>query len=78
MICVGWQGPGYYRFLEPAGSMMPEMAPGEYRCGTAVPGKKNPETPCRYIIARVNESIYFSSSNEYLFISPTKFESDRF
>ena len=39
MICVGWQGSGYYRFLEPAGSMMPEIAPGEYRCGTAVPGK---------------------------------------
>ena len=33
-----WQGDGFYRFLEPAGSMLPEYAPGVGHCGTYLAG----------------------------------------
>jgi len=40
-----WQGPGYYRFLEPAGTRMPEASPGDYHCGTIGPGWLNGKHP---------------------------------
>ena len=33
-ISVRWKGDGYYRFVEPSGTMMPESSPGAYHCGT--------------------------------------------
>ena len=33
-----WQGPGYYRFLEPAGTMLSTVPPNEKHCGTWGPG----------------------------------------
>ena len=36
-----WQGAGYYRFLEPAGTMLPEKSPGYYHCGTRSVGWLN-------------------------------------
>ena len=29
-----WHGAGYYRFVEPAGIMIPETSPGSYHCYT--------------------------------------------
>ena len=33
-ISVRWKGDGYYRFVEPSGTMMPESSPGAYHCWT--------------------------------------------
>ena len=40
-----WQGSGYYRFLEPAGTRIPESPPFEERCGTNFPGWINGKHP---------------------------------
>ena len=40
-----WQGSGYYRFVEPAGTMMPESSPGERHCGTGRSGWLNGQHP---------------------------------
>ena len=33
-----WVGPAWYRFMSPAGTMMPETSPGESHCGTVASG----------------------------------------
>jgi len=40
-----WKGDGYYRFVEPSGTMMPESSPGEYHCGTHGSGWLNGQHP---------------------------------
>ena len=36
-----WEGEGFYRFMEPSGTMMPESSPETYHCGTGNPGWLN-------------------------------------
>eukprot|EP00088_Acartia_fossae_P069992 TRINITY_DN9256_c0_g1_i1.p1 TRINITY_DN9256_c0_g1~~TRINITY_DN9256_c0_g1_i1.p1 ORF type:complete len:187 (-),score=0.28 TRINITY_DN9256_c0_g1_i1:176-736(-) len=33
-----WKGPGWYRFIGPSGTRMPESSPEENHCGTFIPG----------------------------------------
>ena len=40
-----WKGDGYYRFVEPSGTMMPESSPGAYHCGTEAAGYLNGQHP---------------------------------
>ena len=40
-----WRGPGFYRFVEPAGTQMPETFPGDYHCGTMAAGRLNGKHP---------------------------------
>jgi hypothetical protein len=40
-----WKGKGFYRFMEPSGTMMPEVSPGFWHCGTAIPGWLNNHHP---------------------------------
>ena len=40
-----WKGEGYYRFMEPSGTMMPESSLGEYHCGTHYSGWLNGSHP---------------------------------
>ena len=40
-----WKGDGYYRFMEPSGTMMPEASPGVYHCGTTYAGWLNGHHP---------------------------------
>ena len=42
-----WKGAGYYRMMEPAGTQLPEYAPGDYHCGTLYPGWLNGSHPDR-------------------------------
>ena len=41
-----WKGAGYYRLMQPAGTLLPEYAPGDFSCGTQHTGwlkGKHPE-----------------------------------
>ena len=40
-----WKGAGYYRFMEPAGTILAEQAPGANHCGTNVTGWLNGNHP---------------------------------
>ena len=40
-----WRKDGYYRFVEPAGTMMSEVSPGSYHCGASAPGWLNGKHP---------------------------------
>ena len=40
-----WNGDGFYCFVEPSGTMMPETSPGEYTCGTKGSGWLNGKHP---------------------------------
>ena len=42
-----WKGEGYYRLMEPAGTQLPEYAPGVYHCGTGDTGWLNGKHPER-------------------------------
>ena len=43
-----WKGEGFYRLVEPAGTQIPEYAPGRYHCGTISTGWLNDKHPERY------------------------------
>ena len=40
-----WHGPGWYRFIDGAGTMMPEKSPGLKKCGTRYSGWVNKKHP---------------------------------
>ena len=40
-----WRGDGFYRFIEPSGTMMPESSPGIFHCGTGAAGWLNGQHP---------------------------------
>eukprot|EP00088_Acartia_fossae_P038761 TRINITY_DN40232_c0_g1_i3.p1 TRINITY_DN40232_c0_g1~~TRINITY_DN40232_c0_g1_i3.p1 ORF type:complete len:195 (-),score=15.50 TRINITY_DN40232_c0_g1_i3:182-766(-) len=47
-ISPDWEGPGWYRFVGPSGTTMPEKSPEQNHCGSEMPGwvaGKHPETP---------------------------------
>ena len=43
-----WKGEGYYRLMEPAGTQIPEYAPGKYNCGSATTAWLNGQHPDRF------------------------------
>ena len=56
-----WQGQGYYRFMSPGGTKMPESTPGKYHCGTAAPGWLRGEHPVERGL-EVDMTVCFDSS----------------
>ena len=42
---VRWKGDGYYRFVEPSGTMMPDFSPGDFHCGATGSGWLNGQHP---------------------------------
>ena len=42
-----WKGEGYYRLMEPAGTQLPEYAPGIFHCGALYTGWLNGKHPDR-------------------------------
>ena len=56
-VPVEWRGFGWYRFLPPAGTMMPLQSPGQNHCGTHASGwidaQSNPNTPGEIVDRKV-------------------------
>ena len=49
-----WKGEGFYRLVEPAGTQIPEYAPGRYHCGTISIGWLNVAHPIIYDLNYLN------------------------
>jgi len=58
-----WKGKGYYRFMEPSGTMMPESSPGKYHCGTGAVGWLNGQHPEEVGLEVEMEACFDSSSS---------------
>ena len=61
---TGWQGPGYYRMLSPAGTMLPESSPGSGRCGTGGSGWLQEEHP-REVGVEETMTVCFAVGDDY-------------
>ena len=53
-----WKGEGYYRLLLPAGKQIPEYAPVDWRCGSALTGWLNGTHPDQFGV-EVNMTVCF-------------------